>query len=115
MWEAGALVGMGALRQLSPKHGEIKSMHVAATMRGKGAGSALLRHIIGAARACGLSRLSLETGVRPYFAPARALYLSHGFVECAAFGDYRPDPASVFMTLDLEEPLGRVDPVRPRA
>jgi putative acetyltransferase len=54
-----------------------------------------------AARARGMSRLSLETGSWDYFLPARALYRRHGFVECAAFGDYLPDPNSVFMSIDL--------------
>jgi putative acetyltransferase len=61
----------------------------------------MLRHIIAAARAEGLSRLSLETGSWAYFRPARELYRRHGFVECPPFGDYGPDPNSVFMTLDL--------------
>ncbi|MFL5575666.1 MAG: GNAT family N-acetyltransferase [Gemmatimonadaceae bacterium] len=95
------LVGVGALRRLSAEHGEVKSMHTAEAMRGRGVGSALLRHIIASARTRGMSRLSLETGSWPYFAPARALYARHGFVECPPFGDYRPDPNSVFMTLAL--------------
>jgi len=33
-----------------------------------------------------------------------ALYRSHGFVECPPFGDYAPDPNSIFMTLDLRKP-----------
>jgi hypothetical protein len=45
--------------------------------------------------------VSLETGAFAFFAPARALYARHGFVECAPFGDYRPDPASTFTTLAL--------------
>jgi putative acetyltransferase len=104
-WEGDAprdtLVGVGALKRLSDDHGEVKSMHTAESMRGRGVGSAILRHIIAAARARGMSRLSLETGSWPYFAPARALYARHGFVECGPFGDYREDPNSVFMTLDL--------------
>jgi putative acetyltransferase len=48
-----------------------------------------------------MSRLSLETGSWPYFAPARALYARHGFLECPPFGEYRPDRNSVFMTLAL--------------
>jgi putative acetyltransferase len=100
-WEGEALVAVGALRRLSAEHGEIKSMHTVEAMRGRGIGAALLRHIIATARARGLSRLSLETGSWPYFAPARALYARHGFVECEPFGDYRPDPNSVFMTLAL--------------
>ena len=103
-WEGDALAGVGALKRLSADHGEIKSMHTAEAMRRRGVGAAILRHIIGAARARGMSRLSLETGSWPYFAPARALYARHGFVECAPFGDYRPDRNSVFMTLALASP-----------
>jgi putative acetyltransferase len=62
----------------------------------------MLRHIMAAARARGMARLSLETGSWPYFAPARELYARHGFVECEPFGDYRPDPNSVFLTLALQ-------------
>jgi putative acetyltransferase len=53
------------------------------------------------ARARGMRRLSLETGSWPYFQPARALYARHGFVEGGPFGEYRQDPNSVFMTLEL--------------
>src|SRR3712207_4714182 len=91
-WEGDTLAGVGALRGLSDEHGEVKSMHTAESMRRTGVGGAILRHIIEAARARGMSRVSLETGSWPYFAPARALYARHGFVECGPFGDYRPDP-----------------------
>jgi len=101
IWDDEALLGMGALKRLSADHGEVKSMHTAQSMRGRGAGSAMLRHIIATARANGISRLSLETGSWEYFRPARTLYRSHGFVECPPFGDYEPDPNSVFMSLDL--------------
>lgn len=95
------LVAVGALKELTPDHGEVKSMHVAEDVRGRGYGSAMLRHIIHAARSRGMSRLSLETGSWAYFAPARALYARHGFTPCGPFGDYRPDSNSVFMTLTL--------------
>ena len=100
-WEGDELVGVGALKWLDPEHGEIKSMHTAETARGRGVGSALLRHIMAEARAAGMARLSLETGSWPYFLPARALYARHGFVECGPFGDYREDPNSIFMTIAL--------------
>ena len=100
-WEGDVVVCVGALRSLSADHGEIKSMHTAEAARGRGVGTAMLRHIMDAARARGMSRLSLETGSWPYFAPARALYARHGFVECGPFGDYREDPNSVFMTIKL--------------
>jgi len=100
-WEGVAVVGIGALRRLDDGQGEIKSMHTAEAARGRGVGSAMLRHIMAAARARGMARLSLETGSWPYFEPARALYARHGFVACGPFGDYREDPNSVFMTREL--------------
>jgi putative acetyltransferase len=100
IWDGEALVGVGALKQLSPDHGEVKSMHTAQSARRRGAGSAMLRHIIASARRSGMARLSLETGSWEYFRPALALYTSHGFVECPPFAGYVPDPNSVFMTLD---------------
>lgn len=101
VWDDDVLLGFGALRRLSPDHGEVKSMHTVESERRNGVGSAMLRHIIAAARARAMSRLSLETGSSDYFRSARALYRKHGFVECAPFADYVPDPNSVFMTLDL--------------
>ncbi|GAB2577875.1 GNAT family N-acetyltransferase [Dyella jejuensis] len=101
-WEHDQLLGIAALRRLSATHGEIKSMHTAQAVRQHGTGSALLRHLIGAARASGMSRLSLETGAWDYFIPARAFYRRHGFVECPPFGNYLADANSVFMSLDLD-------------
>lgn len=95
------LLGMGALKKIDEGHAEIKSMRTVAARRGHGAGAALLRHIIAEARARGFTRLSLETGAGPFFAPARALYARAGFSECPPFEGYREDRYSVFMTLAL--------------
>jgi putative acetyltransferase len=103
IWEDEALLGIGALKRLSAEHGEVKSMHTAQSVRGRGVGSAILRHIIATAHARGMPRLSLETGSWEYFRPARALYASHGFVECPPFADYVSDPNSIFMSLDLRD------------
>ena len=103
IWDEQMLLGFGALKRLSADHGEVKSMHIADSVRRRGAGSAMLSHIIATARASGMSRLSLETGSWEYFRPARAFYQRHGFVECPPFGDYLPDPNSVFMSLDLRK------------
>ena len=103
IWDDDMLLGMGALKRLSADHGEVKSMHTVQSARRRGLGSAMLRYIIATARAAGMSRLSLETGSWDYSQRARALYRSHGFVECPPFGDYVPDPNSVFMTLELRE------------
>ena len=60
-----------------------------------------LSPLIAAARAEGLTRLSLETGVQPTFIAARALYARAGFVTCGPFEGYHDDPNSLFMTLSL--------------
>lgn len=91
-------VAMGALKLLSPDHGELKSMHVAEAARGRGLARGLLMHLLAEARALGLNRVSLETGSQAVFAPARALYRSEGFEECGPFEGYAEDPASVFMS-----------------
>ncbi len=100
-WQDGALVGCGALKQLSTTHGEIKSMRTPAAVRRKGAGRAILSHIIAVAKGRGYGRLSLETGSQDNFVPARRLYESYGFSYCDPFGDYVPDSNSMFMTLRL--------------
>ena len=100
-WEGETLLGTGALKRLDAQHGEVKSMHTAAAARGRGVASAVLAHIIAEARRVHMRRLSLETGSQAYFLPAVSLYKKHGFVECPPFGDYRPDPNSLFLTLDL--------------
>jgi len=95
---------VGALKRLSGVEGEVKSMFTAPSARKQGVARVMLAHIIATARGESLARLSLETGSWPYFEPARALYAAFGFSECGPFGDYREDPNSVFMTLDLTAP-----------
>ncbi len=101
VWHEGELVGCGALKELAPCHGEIKSMRTANAHRGKGIAASLLRHMLAEAKRRAYERVSLETGSMAVFAPARALYARHGFDYCAPFADYREDPNSVFMTRTL--------------
>jgi putative acetyltransferase len=99
--DGNTLLGCGALKELDPEHGEVKSMRTPAALRRRGAGRAVLSHILQEARARGYRRLSLETGSMDAFAPAQELYESFGFSYCRPFADYKPDPNSVFMTLEL--------------
>lgn len=101
IWTGDVLAGTGALKVRPGQQGEVKSMHTARDQRGRGVGSAMLRHIIAAARAEDLTRLSLETGSWAYFEPAVALYRRHGFEPCEPFADYRADPNSLFLSLAL--------------
>lgn len=101
IWDGGDLAGCGALKQHDADLGEIKSMRTDEAHLRKGVGAAMLGHIITESRSRGLKRLSLETGSGPAFDPAHALYLAHGFAYCGPFADYREDPFSRFMTLEL--------------
>jgi len=101
VWADEKLAGCGALKELDPTHGEIKSMRTSYEFRGKGAGKFVLRHILDEAGRRGYKRLSLETGSMAAFDPARRLYESHGFEYCGPFADYILDPNSVFMTIEL--------------
>jgi putative acetyltransferase len=102
VWSGSELMGCGALKELDPLHGEVKSMRTAAAHRRQGVARAVLRHIVGVAVNRGYQRLSLETGSQGAFEPARRLYESFGFSYCPPFGRYAKDPNSVFMTKRLE-------------
>ncbi len=100
-WSGDELAGCGALKELDPERGEIKSMRVVDAFLGRGVGRAILEHIVGEARARGMRSLWLETGSAPAFVPAQRLYESAGFARCGPFDGYRDDPFSVFMTREL--------------
>ncbi|MFM2119892.1 MAG: hypothetical protein RL722_1360 [Pseudomonadota bacterium] len=98
---SGQLLGCGALKALDATQGEIKSMRTPEALRRRGAGRAMLQHLITTARERGIRRLYLETGSQPEFQPAQQLYASAGFSVCGPFGDYKEDVYSVFMSLAL--------------
>ena len=95
------LCGCGALFELDPSHGEIKSMRTHSQFLRRGVASRILEHIINESKARGYGRLSLETGSQIQFEPARSLYERFGFSVCGPFARYRLDPNSVFMTREL--------------
>lgn len=97
----GALLGIGAIKDLGNHHGELKSMHTLAEARGTGVAAALVDHMVAVARERGLQRLSLETGASDAFAPAHALYASRDFEPCGPFDEYVPSRNSRFMTRTL--------------
>jgi len=100
-WVGGEIAAMGALKRLDAANGEIKSMRVADPFLGKGAGRAMLEHIVAEARRIGIGTLWLETGSAPAFDPALKLYQRAGFSYCGPFGDYKEDPFSRFMVRRL--------------
>ena len=98
VWSSGCLLGCGALKELTPAHGEIKSMRTSSAHRRKGVARTMLTHIIAEGMKRRYHRLSLETGSMQAFEPAQKLYESFGFTYCPPFADYVEDPNSVFMT-----------------
>lgn len=101
VWDEGALVGCGALKELDPRSAEFKSLRTASSYRRSGVASLLLEHVLNVARERGYRSLSLETGSYAFFAPARALAEKFGFEYCGPFADYKEDSNSVFMTKAL--------------
>lgn len=78
-WVDGTLCGCGALKELDPHTGEVKSMRTRSAFLRRGVGQAFLDEIVRTARRRGYSRLLLETGTGQAFEPAHALYRRNGF------------------------------------
>ena len=101
LWEGEDLLGFGALKELEPRAGEVKSMRTADAHLRKGVAATVLEHIIAEATKRGYTRLSLETGSGPAFEAALALYRKRGFVNGDAFGGYEASAFNQFLHLDL--------------
>jgi GNAT superfamily N-acetyltransferase len=96
---SGRPVGCGAVRRIEARTGEIKRMYVSPDARGRGIGRAVLAALEAEARALGIARLVLETGLRQ--GEALALYERAGFSRIPPFGEYVNSPLSVCMGKDL--------------
>ncbi|SEW38556.1 putative acetyltransferase [Cognatiyoonia koreensis] len=92
--EGDQILGTGALKSYGT-YGEVKSMFVADTARGRGIAGAVLRQIEDQARELSLPVLKLETG--NVLHAAHRLYRRHGFVDCGPFGQYADAKSSIFM------------------
>lgn len=100
-WDGEYLAAVGAIKELDAGRGELKSMRAAPDYRGKGAGKAILLHLLAEAQRREYHWLGLETGRPEPFLPARNLYQQHGFAECPAFGSYVSDDFSLCMEKQL--------------
>ncbi|GAA4038972.1 GNAT family N-acetyltransferase [Parerythrobacter jejuensis] len=99
-WDGADLLAVGAMR----RHDgflEIKSMRAHPDAVGKGAGKAIVLHIINSAREAGLSHVRLETGSGALFDAAVGLYRSFGFEPGEAFAGYSPSDFNRFFHLKL--------------
>lgn len=103
----GAVVAVGAVRDLGDGRRELKSMHTAAGWRGRGIGTAMIVGLVQAAAEDGATDVVLETGNMAAFDGARALYRRFGFEECEPFGPYVGSTTSACMRRSLVEPVLR--------
>ena len=96
-----ALLGIGAVKLIGAAsgYGEIKNLFVDPRYRGQGVSriimSALEQHLIDNK----ITLCRLETG--PGQPESIGLYKSLGYQDCPLYGDYEPDPLSVFMQKKL--------------
>ena len=101
LWENNKLVGCGALKFLEDGHGELKSIRVAESFKNKGYGIKVIQHIILEAKKLNIKKLSLETGAGKFFLPARKLFEKCGFKNCKPFDNYKENPDSCYMSLQI--------------
>jgi len=92
-------LGCGAIRRIDGWTAELKRMYVKPEARNRGVAREILRALEGEARALGIARVVLETGVRQQ--AAIALCRSEGYTEIAPFGEYVNSPLSVCMAKEL--------------
>jgi putative acetyltransferase len=101
VWQGDEIAGIGALKDLGDRAGELKSMRTHPDFLRRGVAARLLGHIIDVAQTRGMVRLSLETGSGPYFEPALSLYRRRGFIDGEAFADYERSAFNQFLHLAL--------------
>ncbi len=101
-WRGDRIAGIGALRLLPDRIGEVKSMRTHPDHLRQGVAAALLDRIVVEAKEAGLTRLSLETGNGPGFQAALSLYRNRGFRDGGPFGSYAENGHSLFLHRNLE-------------
>jgi GNAT superfamily N-acetyltransferase len=82
---AGADVGVGCLKRITPSVAEIQRMYVQPHVRGVGAGRLLLQQLLSDARAIGYEAVRLES--LKFLSAAHALYKSVGFAEITPYAE----------------------------
>ena len=102
-WQGPRLMACGAVKRLvdadGTAYGEIKRVWVRPEARGQGWSRRVMAALHAHLQAQGVPLARLETGIHQ--PEALGLYRALGYVERPPFGDYRPDPLSLFMELRL--------------
>lgn len=92
------ICGIGAVK-LFADYGEIKRVYVPEKARGKGIAPLIVRELENFLIKNGVTLIRLETGI--HHLDAIKLYQKLGYHRSSLFGDYMPDPLSVFMEKNL--------------
>jgi ribosomal protein S18 acetylase RimI-like enzyme len=97
------LLGVGAVKFIEaiPAYGEIKNLFVPPEHRGKGAAKVIMTALEARLKDQGAYLCRLETG--PSQLESIGLYQRLGYRECGLYGDYQPDPLSLFMEKELTD------------
>ena len=90
----GFPAGCGGIQLFGTEYGELKRMYVRPEFRGLGLAKLMVEHLAAYAQEHSVNLLRLETGIHQL--PAIGLYERMGFALIPPFGEYRPDPLSVF-------------------
>lgn len=88
------LLGCGGFRRCDG-YAEVKRVFVPEAGRGRGVAAALMHALEAQMRAEGFALARLETGIHQ--PAALALYRGRGYRDGPPFGDYAPDPLSLFL------------------
>jgi putative acetyltransferase len=97
-YHEGRLVGIGAAKMLG-RYGELKRFYLADDFRGQGIAECIVAALEKWLYDNQVFRSFLETGIHQN--AALRFYEKLGYTRCAPFGEYQPDPLSVFMTKNL--------------
>ncbi|MFT5548538.1 MAG: putative acetyltransferase [Candidatus Azotimanducaceae bacterium] len=95
------LLGIGAVKFIDvlPAYGEIKNLFVPPEHRGKGAAKIIMSALEARLKDQGANICRLETG--PSQLESIGLYQRLGYQQCSLYGNYQPDPLSLFMEKEL--------------
>ncbi len=89
------IIAIGAV-EIFKNYGEIKHVFVMDDHRGKGLGKMIMAALENYLIAQSIRSAKLKIGILQY--EALGLYRNLDYKECHAFGTYRPDPLTVYMT-----------------
>ncbi|MBH8555847.1 GNAT family N-acetyltransferase [Nostocaceae cyanobacterium CENA357] len=92
-------VGCGAVKFFPQGYAEVKRMYIKPAFRGQGIGKKILNQIELYVKEANIYTVRIETGI--YQHEAIRLYEKVGFYRITPFGEYKPDPLSLFLEKKL--------------